>query len=248
MQTLQKQAPLRVVFFGDSWLHIPSPYFFLGKPSNITQWFRKFGYKCTNKANSGNETADVYADKTELDDALKTHDCAVLSMGGNDICGKWDIERILDKETGDINWKVLTQKMELIMSQIDELIEIAEKHKKPIFMHCYDVPPVGMGGASFFWGLLKFEPKGWIRPYVSRSISNHELRMKMREILHFFFISIFNATEKYNYFHIVYTLNTIKPTKEFWRDELHPNSKGFEYISDTLSSYVSSICGWDMCQ
>ena len=249
-----------IVCEGDSWFAYPRKYLFAGRNSNIVDHLIDLA---KNKANiltlssSGDEAVTMISgrQKHNLARILKKHrnhiDFLLFSGGGNDVVGKWDLERLIVESTQQtsadkyINHEALARKLQRIRLAYEELIELRNVYSPNthIVTHTYDMAaPSGKKG-KFLWGLVKTGP--WIRYYLEekgipkkhhQKIVEH-LLTKLREVL----LTLGMEKEK---FYVVDTQGTLTVGDDAdWRDEMHPTPAGFGKITEKIYTEMKGLDG-----
>jgi hypothetical protein len=244
---------VNIVAEGDSWFAYPRRNLIFGKNSNVLDWVaaRVSG---SGKANllrlaaNGDEAVEMLAgsQKHRLAEIMRRlgerlH-LVLFSAGGNDVVGKWDLERLLnDYQPGFgvldcLNTARLERKLTQIELAYRELVELCEEYapNAKIVSHTYDIVKPRPKSAKFVAGLIATGP--WIYPYL--------VKKGIPEALHLPVISVLlNALEERllgmaadpvagQRLHVVATQGTLRPGHgSDWKDEIHPTPSGFKRIT-----------------
>ncbi|WP_028857481.1 SGNH/GDSL hydrolase family protein [Psychrilyobacter atlanticus] len=237
---------LTILAEGDSWFDYPRNMFFLGPDANIIDHlYDKKDLIIYNMASNGDEAVEMLSgeNKFKLIKALESYkfDILLFSGGGNDIVGGYDFNFILNEKKDSMKWKdcINLERLEIKIDQIKSsykfLCEIAKDYPNiKIVSHTYDLCPPSKTGFK----PIKFLPTtfgdGWLKVYLTeKKIYNYDdqkniidyILKALREIL-------IEIDKKYDNFTVVDTQGTLGD--KHWRDELHPNSVGFELISQKI--------------
>lgn len=264
---LCKQKPNRIgiVAEGDSWFAYPRKWILVGKDINILHHIadKVSGTDKVNMirlASNGDEACQMMAgeQKHKIARILKQNSDAIrfilFSGGGNDLVGKWDMERILKPykagygATDCLHAGRLSRKLKRIELAYQELIELRDDYapKATIVTHVYDFARPSKDGAIFFWGTIKTKP--WIYPYlVERDIPEHlhldivvHLLTKLKESL----LSVAAKPGNADKIKVVDTQNTLRPGhKDDWLNEIHPTEDGFKKITKKIYAEMKNING-----
>ncbi len=245
-----------IVTEGDSWFAYPRKGVLFGPNANIVDHIVS-AVKGKNKVNilrlesNGDEAVQMIAgsQKHQLAEVLKKNGDDIrfllFSGGGNDVVGKWDMERLLNTyEEGFtvadcINQPRLTRKLKRVTLAYEELLELRDEYAPAtiIITHTYDLLQPSKEGARFLWGLIKTKP--WIFPYLTDKEIPEELHFGVTSLLLTQMkttLSRIAARPKYrNNFFVIDTQGTLRPGhKKDWENEIHPSSSGFKKIAKAV--------------
>lgn len=261
---------VRIVSEGDSWFDYPKKMF-SGKPANIIDHIQK---KVKGKAlllrreSNGDEITQMLSGKQrhEMTKLLERQQhsgkpvhALMFSGGGNDIVGKYDMERFLlpyaagTTPADCINRDAFDVKIDQIRLAYLELFDIRNQYSPDtkIFTHTYDLPYITGKGARYF-GIKVSGP--WISPAMKKRnlplepSTEHQFR---RDVINTMFERISTTLQDLvahpfanGKFFVTPTLGTLT-SKSQWRNEIHPTSKGFGLIADkvydTLKANVAGL-------
>lgn len=241
----------RILFEGDSWFSIPD----LG---NIPiQFDSRLDLSILCLADPG-DTLEELSEGTQLkvleslihDNQFgQQWDAIVLSAGGNDVIGP-EIKALLkmadDPASTDpddyLDQAAVAATFALIKKRLNIIRKVRDKSKvnkaTPIFIHTYAyLTPRNVAHKVFTWKVSG----PWVFPHmVAIGINDCALQQAIVvKLLDGFFDALTDIeSESGSNFHVVDTRKALQPVKcsermssfEFWRDEIHPTSKGFAQI------------------
>lgn len=259
--TRQKPDRVGILSEGDSWFAYPRKYLFAGPNANIID-FLCSTIKNTDTANllrmssNGDEATNMMSDKQRhslckiLKDRNDHIKLILFSGGGNDLVGRWDMERFLKhyqpgySATDCIHLDRFERKIERVILSYKELCDIRDEYcpKAHIVTHTYDQATPSPRGASFLWGTIK--TKEWIYRYMmEKGINNTQLQ---NDIVNFMLTSLQQKLkDMQNYsgnFHVVDTYGTLRPGHDDdWENEIHPTSSGFKEIYTKLHAKMKEL-------
>lgn len=248
---VEKTDRINIVAEGDSWFAYPKRFLVFGPRANIIDWVAK-SVNDTQTANllrlasSGDEAINMISDrqKHELAEILKRNDVHLLlfSGGGNDVVGKWDMERLLVKfEPGFtaeacIDQPRLRRKLKRIELAYSELLELRNEYASDavVIGHSYDYLKPNKQGAEFLWGLIRTKP--WIQPYMETKEIPERLQPRIIAIMLEALRDCLKALEDTRLargkFKLVGTMGTLRfGDRRDWLNEMHPTSGGFKQIA-----------------
>ena len=245
---------INIVTEGDSWFAYPRKWLLAGPNSNVIDWVvSSVGGK--DKANllrlavSGDEAVNMIAgeQKHRLAEIFQSNNVHLLlfSGGGNDVVGKWDMERLLAQYQPGftaaqcLREDRLNRKLQRITLAYKELLEIRNDYSPEavVVTHTYDYLTPSGEGASFLWGLVRTKP--WISPYMIKRGIPDELQVdvcrilmeRMRDCLQ----ALAGSAVAKNRLVVVDTQGTLRPGhKRDWLNEIHPTSSGFKRIAKKI--------------
>lgn len=247
---------LNILSEGDSWFAYPPKGLVAGKPANLIDHISRKAKGKSNfysMASNGDEAVDMVSGKQKhsLVNILRWHtkakdrkpvDLLLFSGGGNDVVGENDFERFLKPYKKGftakqcVNLVRLKRKTKQISLAYEELLDIRD-HYSPstiILTHTYDYPYPSKQGGVFLGGLVKTE--SWMKPYMDLPKVNIPESLQA-DVIKIFMDSLADATikvaSKRSGFIVVETRGTLKG-KKHWLNEIHPDSKGFELLSNVM--------------
>lgn len=253
---------INMVAEGDSWFSYPRRYLVFGPHRNILDYVA-YSIAGSGRANllrlaaSGDEAVSMLAgpQKFKLANILKKSDDNVqlilFSGGGNDIVGKWDMERLLLPYKAGMRAKdcIAQQRLQRKLSRVTlayrELLELRDDYapSAKIVTHNYDINQPADRGAKFLAGLIARGP--WIYPYlVAKNIPGRlhlpivkiflqQLAVRLREL---------ETDNQARDFHLVDTQGTLRPGHgSDWADEIHPSAHGFARIARLYYARLRSL-------
>lgn len=257
-----------IIVEGDSWFDYPPKAIVAGAPSNILKWIEK---KTKGKVNilclqsNGDEMTGMMSGEqrhilTSLLDKYqkmgKPINVLLYSGGGNDVVGKWDLERFLNvykpgftaKQCVDM--KKLKNKTKQIELAYLELFAIRNQYSPDtdIITHTYDIPFASGKGAKF---LGKKFGKGWLKPAMENAGIPAELRREVCQVLMETLRDSLQALQSRpsanGQFKVTETQGTLN-SKSHWLNEIHPTSGGFKLIAakvyKTLRQSITGLPNW----
>ncbi|MGJ8653813.1 MAG: hypothetical protein ACSHX8_11105 [Opitutaceae bacterium] len=252
-----------IVAEGDSWFAYPPKGLVFGKRANIIDWIAS-AVRRTKKANllrlesNGDEAiAMVSGDqKHQLAELLEVNGSKIhfllFSGGGNDVVGKWDMERLLNEYQPGftakdcINTTRFNRKLQRVSLAYQELIELCEDYSPTtrIITHTYDAVTPSKTGGTFLWGLIKTKP--WIYPYLVKKNIPTNLHAKIADILLQALRDqlkvIANRPKNRGKFIVVDTYGTLRPGHgSDWINEIHPTSSGFKRITKLVYAKMRAL-------
>jgi hypothetical protein len=251
-----------IVTEGDSWFAYPRKNILFGPNANIID------HICSATSNSGkanvlrlasngDEASNMISgsQKHELAEILDENgsniDLLLFSAGGNDVVGKWDMERMLNtyqegfSAQDCIRPDRLKRKLKRITLAYQELIELRNEYSPNtvIITHTYDRVKPAKDGASFVWGLVKTKP--WIYPFLVAKGIPQDLHLDVADILLGSLGSELIALSERPAgagFKVVNTRGTLRPgNKADWINEIHPTSNGFKRIARKIYAEMRTL-------
>jgi hypothetical protein len=253
---------IKILAEGDSWLKYPRKGILFGKDSNIVHHLKdvvdvngKRRFDVKNMASNGDEVVDMLSgeSRTDLIEELKNEPYKILlfSGGGNDIVGEHDFEffiRPYRKNTAFQNLihqgrykRRIGQMMDAYRDLVDIAVQCSTHEETNVVTHTYELATPSAVGAEFFG--IKFG-QSWMYPYFKeKKYPLDDAGFKIGNQISIFLLTEFkNALialedelkEVYpkKRFFVVDTHNTL--TEYCWRNEIHPNSKGFGIITKKI--------------
>lgn len=257
-----------IIVEGDSWFDYPRKALIAGPPSNIILHIQrktrgKVNMLCL--ASNGDEMTAMMSGEqrhtlTKLlhkyQEMKKPIDVLFYSGGGNDVVGKWDLERFLKPHkpgfSADqcVNKPRLKNKIRQIELAYIELLEIRNQYSPDtvIITHTYDIPYANGKGAKFLG--IKFT-KPWLKPAMDKMKVPENLRHDVCRILietmGSSLISLQTHSASKGKFKVAKTRGTLSSESQ-WKDEIHPKSAGFKLIAakvyKELRAIVSDLPNW----
>jgi hypothetical protein len=247
---------------GDSWFAYPRKNILIGKNANILDWVAR-SIRDKGSANllripgNGDEAVEMLAgaQKRDLAETLRDGedriDLILFSGGGNDVVGKWDMDRLLNFFEGGfsasdcINSVRFKRKLLQIRLAYEELIELRDEYapSAKIVTHTYDFLLPSKASARFA-GINVTGP--WIYPYLMeknipetfhRAVVRHlltEMKLMLQDL------AALNKNQ--GKFFVVNTQGTLEPgNSRDWKDEMHPTSSGFKKISQKYYGQLKKL-------
>lgn len=252
----------KILAEGDSWLKYPRSWVIFGKDSNIIHHLKdekdnnnKKRFKIKNMASNGDEVVDMLSGESKIDliEELKdnAYDILLFSGGGNDIVGNYDFQYFikpfkLGQSMSELIYndrynRKLEQMMDSYRNLVDITLHYSKNPKIQIVTHTYELVRSSAQGAKIFginfgdsWMYPYFEEKGYHK--------NREGRKAEMKIV-FYLLDQFKENlvalgaklnaEFPNRFYVVDTHGKLTNAKH-WRNEIHPNSEGFEIIEKEI--------------
>ncbi len=252
---------------GDSWFGYPKKNLIIGDPSNILAWIcndMRGDINMLRHESNGDEIMEmVYGDQKlktfeVLERSGNNIDYILLSGGGNDIVGEYDMNFILkpgqyiDGASAEslIDKVRFERKLESVRNAYIDFMDIRNDFapEANIITHMYDIPTASSEGVHLFGGIVGdwYETKSWMSPYLSdRGIPFD----KQNEII-LYLLSSFGKTIKNieslpqanGKFHVLGTQGTLEAGNEDdWRDEIHPSPAGFRKIASLFIDKIKEL-------
>jgi len=265
------KLPGRINIFaeGDSWFGYPKKNLIVGEPSNILAWIcqeMRGDINMLRHESNGDEIMEmVYGDQKHntfevLERSGNDIDFILLSGGGNDIVGEYDMNFILKpgqyiegtSAESLINKERFERKLESVRNAYIDFMDIRNDFapETEIITHMYDIPAPSSEGVHLFGGIVGdwYETKSWMSPYLSdRGIPLD----KQNEIIRYLLSSFGKTIKKLESlpqaggkFHVLETQGTLEAGNEDdWRDEIHPTSVGFRKIATLFINKIKELNG-----
>ena len=242
----------KILFEGDSWFSIPDI-------ANIPIQFDSFldlSILCLADPGDTLEELSEGSQFKKLESLIKDNrygqkwDALVFSAGGNDVVGP-EIKRLLKRPINSqstdpndyIDAAAVTKTFDLIRKRFMTLKGIRDKSKvnpdTPIFVHTYSyLTPRNVAHKVFVW-----KASGpWVYPHMlSLGIIDCAIQQAIVTILLDGFWKTLQSIEleQNSNFFVIDTRKSLPPVActsrdtsfEYWRDEIHPSSKGFSHIT-----------------
>lgn len=253
---------INMVAEGDSWFAYPRKNLIIGRNANIIDWVAK-SIREKDKANllriagNGDEAVEMMAGSQKRELAETLWDCddkidlILFSGGGNDVVGKWDMDRLLNPYQSGfsarqcINNKRFKRKLLQIRLAYEELLELRNDYapSAKIVTHTYDLLKPNKKAAKFA-GIKVTGP--WIYPYLiekgipefkHQTVVKHLLTDMKKMLLD---LSELNANK--GKLIVVNTHGTLTPGNgRDWKDEMHPSSSGFKRIAKKFYTELKTL-------
>ncbi len=252
---------INIVAEGDSWFAYPKSGILIGKNANIVDWIEK-SIRGKNKANllclaaNGDEAVEMLAGSQKQDLAKTLWECEdidliLFSGGGNDVVGKWDMDRLLNKYkkgfTAEqcVNAKRFKRKLQRIRLAYEELLELRNDYAPgaKIVTHTYDFLKPDDKAAKFV-GIKVTGP--WIYPYLDKKCipaSLHQAVVKhllteMKNMLQ----NLAGLSANQGKLIVVNTQGTLTPGDgRDWKDEMHPTPSGFKKVAKKIYAKLKQL-------
>lgn len=262
-QYLCHHAPHRlgIIAEGDSWFSYPRSYLLAGANINLLHHLRS-ALSGSDTANllclsrNGDEAAEMLAGRqkyrlAKVLERTQTHtDIIFFSGGGNDLVGRYDMDRLLREyqpgftATDCIEQAAFERKLQRIELAFSELLELRNAYapNAHVVTHTYDiVQPSGVGAE-----LLKFYKTGpWIYPYLVAKGVPEDLHLaisrSMLEALAGRLQGLAMSDLARQKFLVVDTQGTLRPGHgSDWLNEIHPSSAGSKRLFKVIYRQMRS--------
>jgi len=254
---LCRKAPHRlgIIAEGDSWFSYPRSYLLAGADINLLHHLRsavrhKDAVNLLCLSRNGDEAAEMLAGRQKyrlakvLERTNEHTDIIFFSGGGNDLVGRYDMDRLLREyqpgfSAADcIEEAVLERKLQRIELAFSELLELRNAYASNahVVTHTYDIVRPSSVGAE----LLKFYKAGpWIYPYLlKKGVPEHLHLAISRIMLESFAGRLARLAESdlaRKQFLVVDTQGTLRPGHGGdWLNEIHPSSSGSRRLFNTI--------------
>ena len=238
---------------GDSWFAYPRKFFLFGADANVIDHLADYQELIIyNSSSNGDEALSMLSgeQKFSLIKRLMHNefDYLLFSGGGNDIVGKFDFDFFIQPMKPGKNWESCVRKdrVKIRISQIEgsyrTLCELVKDHSAnkqiKVFTHTYDKLVPKKEGFKLF-DLIPLG-KSWLYPYLyNKGIKKKADQVAIVDyILKQFSAALTRVEKKYSFFHVVDTYGTVGQKQ--WRNEIHPNSKGFGKIAKKIYAALNS--------
>ncbi len=222
---------IRIVTEGDSWFNYPTKL-----PEVIDYLFED--YSIYSLGYAGDWLSNIYEEQ-EYITAIRLYkpDIFIISGGGNDLVGSRRLKNILRKyKLGNkapdliIKWKYdkIIEDFRVIYETIFNQLT-SEHPTMKIICHGYDYP------------YLEGEEKNWLgKPMRRKGIKDLTLRNDIAKILiDGFNEMLFSLSSEYSQVNFIDIRG--KVPRDNWKDELHPNAKGFEIVANIFKEKITEI-------
>ncbi|MFK7731263.1 MAG: hypothetical protein AB8B48_06540 [Pseudomonadales bacterium] len=258
-----RHAPQRlgIIAEGDSWFSYPRSYLLAGPNINLLHHLRSVVSRsdavnllCLSR--NGDEAAEMLAgrQKYRLAKVLEHNqahiDIIFFSGGGNDLVGRYDMDRLLrDYKAGFtavdcIEHAALERKLQRIELAFSELMELRNAYapNAHVVTHTYDIVKPSAVGAE----LLKFYKVGpWIYPYLLQRGIPEYLHLPISRIMLEALASRLHALAESDLarkkFLVVDTQGTLRPGHgSDWLNEIHPSSSGSKRLFKVIYQQMRS--------
>lgn len=244
---------------GDSWFDYPLNDVLKGLEDD-------YGYDVESVAHKGDPIEEMAYAGGQLDDLIRRMEkllrnglvpkAVLLSGGGNDIAGK-EFGMLLNhaqSAVAGLNTQiiegVIDQRIRLayitILSSVTHICEEKLGRTIPILVHGYDYPvPDGRGFMGGWWVL----PGPWLEPgFREKGFDSLSQCTKIaRDLIDRFNAMLEKVADLESFSHVQYInlRNTLsnKPAdyKDWWANELHPSSKGFELVTKRFAKTLQTL-------
>ncbi|HJN53425.1 MAG: hypothetical protein QGI68_13830 [Pseudomonadales bacterium] len=254
---------INIVSEGDSWFAYPRKNIIFGQNANIIDHVAK-AVRNKNRVNllrlssSGHEAVEIISgeQKHELAGILKSNnnriDFLMFSAGGNDVVGKWDMERLLKQYQPGFSARdcIRTARLNRKIKQVElaytELIELRNEYSPDtvIVCHTYDYMKPSKQGGRFLWGLVRTGP--WLQPYMEDKGIPELLQGKICRILldgiRIRLEALSASRAAAGKFILVNTQRTLEyGNRRDWLNEIHPTASGFRKIARKIYQRMRAI-------
>ena len=245
---------INIVAEGDSWFAYPRRFLISGPRANIIDHIahttaRSGKVNLLRLAINGDEAVEMMSGAQKHDMARLLHTAGndvhliLFSGGGNDVVGKWDMERLLNPYQAGfsaadcINTERFNRKIKQVSLAFEELIDIRNEYAPmaKIVTHTYDWVQPDEKSAKFIAGLVAKGP--WIYPYMEDKGIPERLHLPIvKKLLGELKTRLTNLASKpknKDKFYVVNTQGILRPGHgSDWKDEMHPTSSGFGRITE----------------
>lgn len=251
--TLKAANPKAITIFaeGDSWFAYPRDNFLWGKNANIIHWLKDRTELIIRAVPSNGDEAVAMVSGSSKFKLLKgisdrEYDVLLFSGGGNDIVGAYDFDYFITDRKQVASWEEgirkdrFERRLISVLNAYQDLLDyVADFSKNPnmvVVSHTYDLPDPSPTGATFVGGLLKYDgAQSWMYPYLMEK--NFTDRTEQKNIVGYMlgeFAKKLIALEAASQgrFVVVRTQNQLGSHE--WRNEIHPDSVGFQRIADKI--------------
>ncbi len=249
-----------IISEGDSWFGYPKKVG-SGKPANIIDHIARKTRGHVNLLrleSNGDEATEILSgnQRHTLTKLLKQYgtgdrpiDVLLFSAGGNDIVGKWDLERFLNpyqarfSAENCINRASFDNKIKQIELAYRELLDIRDQYSPTtmVISHCYDIPYVTGKGAKYL-GIKVSGP--WLQPAMIERGIPEPMRRAVFAILFRDLAKMLLALQKSvgpkGRFLVADTVGTLKDKGE-WLNEIHPKSEGFGLVAAKVYRELKTV-------
>lgn len=233
VQNNTDKGQVRIVTEGDSWFNYPTKL-----KEVIDHLFDKHSIFSVGYA--GDWLSNIYKEKEYLE-AIRLYrpDLFIISGGGNDMVGSKRMLTYLKPYTPGANENTLIKEevfgeiikdFKLLYEAIFK--ELTEAHPQlKIMCHGYDYP------------YLDGKEKNWIgKPLRKRGILDPDLQNAIgRKLIDRFNDMIIQVAHQFDQVHYIDCRGCVP--RDQWKDELHPNSKGFTYVADKMHTKIEELFG-----
>ena len=222
---------IRIVTDGDSWFNYPTKL-----QEIIDNLFKEFSIYSLGYA--GDWLANIYKEGEYINPIrLYKPDVFLISGGGNDLVGSKRMETLLKKYKNGSTAEEL-----IIKNRFEKIIEdskvlynriftdlTSENSKLKIICHGYDYP------------YLDGKEKVWFgKPMKRKGIVDKNLRNQIAKYMMDAFNDMLSVLSD-NFPNVYYLDLRNKVSRNNWKDELHPNNKGFKQISVLFRKKIIEI-------
>lgn len=246
---------LGIVAEGDSWFSYPRKYLLAGPDINLLHHLRsRIAHTDTAnlliRSSNGDEAVQMLSGKQKYDLAktLDRHgeqiDIVFFSGGGNDVVGRYDMDRLLNPYQAGFNAEdclnrvALKRKMQRIELAYQELLELRNAYapNATVVTHTYDIVKPSNKGAE----LLKFFKLGpWILPYLEAKgipASLHmEISTRLLAELRTRLLTLADSRLARDKLLVIDTHGTLRPGHSSdWLNEIHPTASGFKRLFERI--------------
>ena len=261
---LCRNAPHRVgiIAEGDSWFSYPRKYLIAGPDINLVHHLEDVvsGSDAVNllvRSSNGDEAAAMLAGKQKYSMAklLETNaeqiNIILFSGGGNDLVGRYDMDRLLRSYKPGysaqdcIDQERLDRKLQRILLAYSELLELRNSYAPEaiVVTHTYDQVRPSNKGAR----LLKFYKTGpWILPFLEQKGIPKALHADISKVLldrlSRSLQELANSALAAERFVVVDTQGTLRPGHASdWLNEIHPTASGFKRLFKLIYTAMCSV-------
>lgn len=245
---------VRIVAEGDSWFSFPKKALVAGAPSNILAHLcdtkGPIGRRLRRRASilrlssNGDEVVEIaagdqrhglckllesYADRGDPVDLL------LLSGGGNDVAGRFRLDRVLKRDASGATGAEqcfdktrLSRRMKQVELAYREFIDMRDRYSPStrLVVHTYDYP-FPDGRKARFLKVIRSGP--WLEPYLIAAGVRPALRRPACRYLIDRLAQVLQSLSSPSF--VVADTRKTLAEHGLWNDELHPTSRGFLKIA-----------------
>lgn len=254
LDNFHEEDATKILAEGDSWFTYPRKFFIFGKDANIIDHLAEneelFIY---NTSSNGDEAVSMLSGDQKFSLLKKLHfvkfDYLLFSGGGNDLLGKYDFDFLIKQKNDGDSWQdcIHTNRLEVKLNQIkssfEYLCQLTQEYSKnkdiKVITHTYDyVIPSPVGFRVF--DLFPTCPS-WIYPYLmQKNITKEEDQIAiMKHILTSLKTALQEVEQNCDTLTVIDTQGTVD--RNDWRNEIHPNSRGFKEIADKMYAKIKTL-------
>lgn len=248
-----------VLALGDSWFKYPNKYSLYENSNIIDHLENEDRLLIDNESKNGAELLQLLSGDNKITTLSKVYtqaqdnnplDIILLSGGGNDIVGEFDLNWILKPQaTGDekspadyIRQDHLSAKVAQLQSALTEFsLRVASLSPYThIITHNYDIP-FPSDKSTIIYGIHPFS-KSWIKPYMdAANIPSQDQRPVIEYLLKQLGSAQTAAAAISPNLKPLDNHGVLNNNPGLWRDEIHPTPQGFKIIADKFKKAIFSL-------